>query len=387
MKFMRKYLNTSHHRDNLTTFIKINKSGLLAAAIIGLINALLVWLNQSWVFERFIIENYGDQQLYFELAYSILSGEKRKSIYTLGYPVFFMIFILKEGLTSDWRQIIAEVIFTQAFIIVPLTFFLIFRKLSVKYFLIIFTITLYYYLTNLLLAPDPLLRYNFLGLVPLSEPLAVLLIIVVYLVYHRLRRVERVGKREMLTFGGLGFLIAFCILVRSTLAVLIVPIFLDLLISRKIKAFAILLVSSFIFFIPQLLWNYWVSHNVFFSGYLWWNSEIAEDLNRGIIKRIYGIDSNQIFSLVYLKQNLRTLFLAYFPLIALLVYSRMWRNKLEILVTALSVANILFYLSYFWSAEFDLIDRFLLPNYLLVIFLLSEKFRKLNNEKTGIKTS
>lgn len=365
---------------NLKSFARNNRTGVIASIVLITINFVLLIQNGSWIFEKFTVENYGDQQLYFQLAHSILTRTPQKSIYTLGYPIFFMIFIIKDHMTPDWHQIMAEVISTQAFLIIPFTYFLIFRKLNLKYFLTVLVILIFYFLTSILYAPDPLLKYNFLGLQPLSEPLAILTLILVYFLYFRISQFETITRNRLFLIVLTGILVAYCIMVRTTSAVLIAPLFLHLLLERKFKLILILGVVSAFSFIPQLLWNYWVSHNFLFSSYLWWNTEIASDLNKGIISRIYKVDSEEIFSFIYLKQNLITLFQSYFPLILLLIFARMWRNKFEILFFSFSIVNIIFYLTYFWSAEFRLIDRFLLPNFILAVYILSHKYRKIKSE-------
>lgn len=206
-----------------------NRIAYCVVAFVLLINIFLLSQNGSWLFESQILENFGDQRLYFELAYNILAGENAKYPYTLGYPAFYMPFIILENFTNDWRMIMDEVIFIQAFIIVPAIFFLIFRRLNYKKSLILFLIIAFYYFNNILFAVDPLLKYNFLGLVPLSEPLAILFLLLSYHFYYRLKSnsVKTLFQKQILNFILLGFLFGATILIRTTSVILLLPIVLS----------------------------------------------------------------------------------------------------------------------------------------------------------------
>jgi hypothetical protein len=85
-----------------------------------------------------------------------------------------------ENFSSDWRSIMNELIFLQAFIVVPATYFIIFRNLNIQRSLILFLIVFFYYLAIFFNSNDPLTKYNLLGLIPLSEPVTVLVLISIY---------------------------------------------------------------------------------------------------------------------------------------------------------------------------------------------------------------
>ncbi len=340
-----------------------------------LINTVLLLQNGSWLFESQVLENYGDQRLYFELAYNILSVNNTKSLYTLGYPVFYIPFIIWENFTNDWRMIMNEVIFIQAFVIIPLVFFLIFRKLDYKKSLIIALIIVFYYFNNILFAPDPLLKYNFLGLIPLSEPLAILLLLLSYCFYYKLKSVELLSKKEMLNFILLGFIFGFTILIRTTTVILLVPIVLDMIFSKNFKKFLLLALGAFIIYIPQLIWNQWVSGMFFFNGYIWW--EYVNMSNNMVYKQaLYGFAEPNSFSLSYFFVNVWKLIPSYIVLIYLLLFIRPWKTKFEVFIMICTILFIVIHLAYWWSAASNLIDRFLLPNFFLLFFVYGQRLRK-----------
>lgn len=362
-------------KEKIKVFIDTNRTGIAAALILIILNSMLLIINGSWIFQRNIIEFFGDQQLYFDLANNVLMGRNFKSPYTLGYSIFYMILIVLHDFPSDWRAIMGTVISIQAFMIVPSIFFLIYRKLNKVAVITISTVISIYFLYNIIFAVDPLLKFNFLGLVPLSEPLSILTMLFAYVVYFKVKNSE--GSQEKITslITLLGFLIAFSVMVRSASIILIAPILIDMLLAKKFKLFLSVTLFSALFFIPQLAWNYWVSGSITFSGYIWW-AEVVNPVKTVMdIQGLYGINSSAMFSLDYAKVNYIVLISSYIPLVLLLLYSRMWKTKLEVLVTIFTVLNIVFYLSYWWSLNGNLIDRFLLPNYFLIFYFFSIKLR------------
>lgn len=365
-------MNIPNIKHEIQNFIEENRTGVIAVLILVIILAAIVINNGSWIFQRNIVERFGDQQLYYSLALNILNGVNTKSPYTLGYPLFYMFFIIFTGFQTDWRSIMPQVIFTQAFLIIPAIIFLIYRKQTIKGILILSVILISYFLYNIWSAPDPLLKWNFFGLVPLSEPLSIFLTVCSYFIYFKTKNKTINIKYNIL----LGFLIALSLMVRSTSIILLAPIFIETLLQKKFKELLQISLSTFIFFLPQLWWNYWVSGSIFFSGYVWWADVVNPVKTRMDIFGLYGIDSSKMFSIDYLKINYYVLTTSYLTLILLVLYSRLWKSRLEVFVSLFTIINICFYLSYWWSINSHLIDRFLLPNFILVIYLLSEKLRR-----------
>lgn len=373
---MKKPVSKQAKSQEINNFIKKNRTGVIAALILIILNSVLLIINGSWIIERKIVEFYGDQQLYFDLAYNVLMGRNLKSPYTLGYPIFYMILIVIHDFPKDWTVIMGAVVSLQAFVMVPSIFFFIYRKQTRQALVILSLIFTFYFLNNIFFAIDPLLKYNFLGLVPLSEPLSILITVLCYVVYFKLNSAPVQEKSNLSIIAFLGFLIAFCVMIRYASVLLIAPIFLDLLLNKKFKLFVVTGIFSALFFTPQLVWNYWVSGNITFNGYIWWAEVINPVKTLMDIKGLYGIDSTAMFSIEYLKVNCLKLITTYTPLILLVLFSRLWKTKIEILITIFTIVNIIFYLSYWWSINGNLLERFLLPNYFLVIFFLSQKFRE-----------
>ena len=354
--------------------------------VIVFISALLLWRNHSWIFERYIIENYGDQQLYYLQAYNILKQINDKAQYTIGYALFYIPFLLISNVNPDWRSIMSKVIFTQAFIIVPVTYFLIFYKLTWKKSMLVLSIVAFYFAANLINSIDILTKYNALGLVPLSEPQSILTLILSYFIYNKLQHFKdsKLDKRSFFWLIFLGFSIATTIMTRSTFGILLIPIFAVFLIEKKFKWLAVIAASIVFFYIPQFIWNYWVSGNILFNGYVWYTSQsFIIEANTNYIEKLYGIRMYSMFSPIFLGQNLVTLLSSYALLIFLIVFFKLWKTKLQLFVSLVTIFNILFYLAYWWSAAGHLIDRFLLPNYILLFFIIAQN---LVNSNTKIVT-
>lgn len=372
---------------NLNRFIK---SRYFLPLVIILIYVLLISLvllfNKSFYFEYEILAIYGDQKQYYQLAYNLSNLVFEKSQYTIGYSLFYIPFvILKRGI-EDWHSIMPLVIFTQSLIITPITLFLILITKSRRY--VIYTVIIFLtYLLFLFTSLDPLTKFNLVGLVPLSEPLTSLYLVLSYFIYLKFIKVNRLKKFNLYILI-LGILISLTILTRQASVILLLPIFLDLLINKEYRKLIYISLLSFIFFIPQFFYNYKVSGGIYFDGYKWWASN--EVLRNNELKyKLYGFVDSSIFSIKYFIPNLKILFWRYIsflilPLILLIRY----RRKISIvhLVILFSILNLLFHLTYWWSNFSDLIDRFLLPNVYLLLFLFGNTL--LNNsikDKSDIK--
>jgi len=152
--------------------------------------------------------------------------------------------------------------------------------------------------------------------------------------------------------------------------ILLIPIILDELWNlKKAKTIKILIVFL-IGYSPQLIWNFWVNHSIFFNGYAWSASKNIE-ANEAYIQSIYHIKSSSMFALNYLYQNMYSLFWHFLPLLGLLIIFKFWKTPSQKIIFIMTIFNIIFYLSYWWSGAVDLIDRFLMPNYILMFYLIS----------------
>jgi hypothetical protein len=241
--------------------------------------------------------------------------------------------------------------------------------------MVIATLLTYYYFTQLLSSQDPLTKYTALGLIPLSEPLAILCLLLSYVLFFRIKEKKVDKKSSNVLIVGLALFIAYTLMTRQTLAILIAPIFIYFLQEKWYGLVVKVMSYSFLFYVPQLIWNYWVSRDLLFSGYSWWNSEVAGEMHQKMIYALYNINGNALFSVDYFMQNVKNLFSSYFFLFVLLVIGRFWQSRPGLYVAVFTVFNIVFYLSYWWSGASGLIDRFLLPNYFLIIFFMAKRLR------------
>lgn len=344
--------------------------GLIAALVFVAISTVLMITNGSVIFEHDFLERVGDQRLYHGLALGIVELEFPKSLYTVGYPLFLVPAVLLTGQQADWASIMPVVIPLQALVVVPVTMWLVFANKTGRYVLLVASALGAYILMLFLTSRDVLVGYNLLGLIPYSEPLAILMLVISYHVYLAAIRSE--PDPGVWRLALLGACVAACLLTRNTLAILLLPIFVDMLTARRVRHLAGLSVFVGIFYLPQLIYNYLATGSAFFNGYAWWASEKIEK-DRAYIERLYGIDSTAQFSVEYLRQNVTNLWSRYAPVVVLSALNLFKPNRFTVMVVAASMMNVVFYLAYWWSAAGGLIDRFLLPNVILLLYVLGNE--------------
>jgi hypothetical protein len=374
----------------LFTKIKfVHISGFLSASIFIIISFLLIKINNSFFFQYDILSKYGDQQIYYSQALDILNYRNNKSPSTIGYSIFYIPFIVFNVIfkifSADWRSITPLVIFVQSFILVPLTFFLIFKKKEFKTFLFGFLLLFLYYFLIIFTSKEPLIKYLYFGLIPLAEPLAILILIFIYEMYFT--KIDKTASNNVniKNFFIFSICISYLLMVRSTTLLLLLPIALDLLFKKKYKIIILLMLLTLIFFSPQLIYNFWVGESFFWYSYNWWNS-LPHHIEKytKLIESTYYLTSSKIFSFDYLKLNMFKLFYHYCYLIFLLILLVFQRKIFSIYIFVSSLINLFFYLSYFWSPISDTIDRLLLPNYIVVIYFIVYNFNSKNLKKIKI---
>ena len=361
-----------------TYLSKLSISGAFFAIAVALINAYLLITNKSWIFHPEIVVKHGDQIHYFELANNISNLVAAKSLYTLGYPLLYLFIIMIDGDVASWQAAMPYIITFQAFVIFPAIIYLIFRNLRISDVFVIGALLLYYYYTQLIASTDPLTKYTALGLISLSEPIAILCLLLCYQIFFRITENSFNTKSLSRQFLLLALFTAYALMTRQTLALLIAPIYIYFLQEKQYRICLKVMSYAILFYLPQLIWNYWVSRDILFNGYAWWNSEVAWEMHQEMIYTLYNITGKALFSLDYFTQNSKNIFPAYFLLLVLLVIGRFWKSKIGIYLAIFTLLNVIFYLSYWWSAASGLIDRFLLPNYALIIFFISKQLKNSN---------
>lgn len=355
----------------------------LVFIFIVIINIFLIVRNSGFIFEKDIISVFGDQRLYFEASYSwFVNNIYYLSPYTIGYPLVFYLCILISKATS-WIEIMPSLISIQAFIIAPLSYYYILKYSKNNNILQILLFIIYFVVFGLF-SSFILNKYLFLGLIPLTESFAILFLILAYVSYFN----YKASKSKLRYLVAISIFSALLIWFRSIIIILVAPIFLDLLLDRKIKEIFKIIIGMLIMYIPQLAVNLFFQGNILFNGYVWW-----ENLN--FIKQsdykfaIYGFVDNGLFTLKYFIFNLKSLFIHYFPILILsyIIYKNR-RNRFEILILGGCILYTVIIISYWWSSADTSIDRFLLPVYFLLVFCLGnikQIFRINNNEQVHLE--
>lgn len=356
------------------TVLFYNKFGIfLTTVFFVLFIAIKIASNGSFIFEEEFITNYGDQTLYFELARGLYNLTLIKSQFTLGYPFVFLPLIAMYNNTHRWQDVMPALIFIQALVVVPFSLVMILRNKK-HLTRLTTTIALILYFLFLNTSEDQLVGLNLLGLIPLSEPVVTILLICTYWIYISFVKNKRYSS---LPIFFLGLCISASVMTRQTSVILITPVFIDLLFSKEYKKLLILSLISFALFSPQLFYNYKVGGSPTFNGYTWW-AETREEENNIMKQALYGFSTEAIFSARYFVHNLTQLATRYSILLLAIVplASMVRKDRLATLILFATIANLVFHLSYWWSAADGLIDRFLLPNFLLLLFYWGES---LNN--------
>ena len=362
--------------NNFIKYFRLNSFYFIYPVIFVAASIVQILMNGSFIFEYEFLNKFGDQKLYYDLAYNIAHGNFPKSPYTLGYSLFYLPFIFITGIKQNWEAIMIPIISIQAFILVPVTIFLLFINKGKKVALFVFGILVIYFLLFLRTSEDRLIGFNFFGLIPLSEPLAVFLLISSYHVYLKYLKISHYKIFYLIIFS---FLFAWSLLTRNTIIILYLPIFLDMLLDNKHKNLFLITTVSFLFYTPQLIYNYLCSGNLFFNGYVWWaNNSIIKTMRT--IKALYGVESSKMFSVEYLKINIHELFFQYMPLIALSIFNYLNKNRFTLLVLLFTLINLVFHLAYWWSKAGGLIHRFLMPNVFLLLFIFRNNLLTRKNE-------
>lgn len=342
----------------------VDVRAVVVVILVTAVSILLIGIEGGILFHPEIVAVHGDQRLYYDLARSLLLGEPVKSLYTLGYPLFMVPLIAATGVSPDWRSIMAPLIALQAFAITPASVYLILCAKSARWQAAICALAVLYVGAVLIPSPDPLTKYNLVGLIPLSEPLGVLCLLSVYAI------VFAAGRRPS-TFAalGAGVVAGFTVLVKSPLALLLVPAVVEAFRMGWRRELAVAALAALAAITPQILYNLAVGGSIRFSGYAWW-AEITRDKNARMIEQLYGFPSTAMFSPAYLRVNLSRLAWSWLPLALLAAPLVVTGGPLGKALAIATLVDIAFYLSYWWSAAGGLIDRFLLPNVLLVFWAL-----------------
>lgn len=353
------------HIERIQKYVNKNWLYLLPSVIFIFVSIVLIAINRSFIFEREFISQYGDQQLYYKLARGVLNGEFPKSPYTLGYPLLYMPLLLMTGVKESWTSIMPLAISLQAFVLMPMTLFLVFKDKSRKWLVYSFAGLCTYYGLFFWASTDTLMKYNFFGLIPLSEPLAIFCLISGYYVYLKYLQTDTPRLRYLVLFAAL---FAWSIMTRSTSIILYLPLFIELLLDKRFKPIAIIGGVSALWYAPQIAYNYLCSGDPLFNGYVWWaNGKVAKNTNN--IESLYGFRSSAMFSVRYLAVNIKDLALEYVPFLTLCGVVALKRNRLVALVLGCSLLNLVFHLAYWWSNYGGLLHRFLLPNIFLLLFV------------------
>lgn len=349
-------------------YIYKNKFYLIFPAVfMVLVLGLIVW-NGSVIFNHEFLGAFGDQQLYYRLAYRLAHWEFETSWYTIGYPLLYLPLIILTGVSAHWESIMPLLIPLQSFVLMGTVIYLVFRTKTRRYAYITAGLMVLYYCIWLVFSQDALVKYNALGLIPLSEPLAIFLLISSYHIYLKYFRAQDPHIKFFVLFAGL---MMWGILTRSVSVVLYAPLFVDMLLSGRLRTLLKIGLLMGIFYVPQLLYNYYCSGDWLYNGYTF-NSARRAEKEKNIIEGLYGIRTNTMFSMHYFLVNVRELFVRYLPLLALAIgcFAYQKRNRrLVNLVLIFTVINLCMFLAYWWSKTGGLIDRFLLPNMFLLFYM------------------
>lgn len=364
----------------MTSNILKNKiSSIIFFFILCLINILFLIHNKSWIFNFNILNLYGDQHLYIGLSSNIVNFNFIPHIYSVGFPILLIPFILFLN-TTDWIEIAKYLVPVQSLIIFPLTgtiIFNIYRKTKsrnlYKFFIFLIAIAfLAYELIILYISKDPLPFHLFFGLIPYSETFAIFLLV---LVYYLLIKKDFIPTKKIFLF--IGILVSFLISIRIIIAAILAPIFflsLYCLYKKRIKCFLFFYMGLLIGYLPQLFYNLKAYHKFFYSGYNWYWEKVQYPLFKDQIYNLYGQHLSSLFSLRYLEVNMLLLWSHYIHYIllatiniALIIWVRKKIKNLSmpdiffIISNICSFLYIAIYLSYWWSLSVDCIDRFLMP--------------------------
>lgn len=360
---------------------------LLIILTIYLLNFYFFFSNgNSWIFNFNILDKFGDQRLYIELSSHLINHNFVPHVYSVGFPLFLIPFLIILK-TTNWVIISFYLVIIYAFVIMPTIWILILslfystlKKTKRKFFYFIpFLALIIYELIILKGSKDPLTFYLFFGLTPYSEPFAILILIILYYIL-----LTQSKKTIPLIFYLLwGVLAAFAVSIRIVFIILIIPILVlgvIFLLKKKIKKTACLATGLLVGYLPQLLYNYKTYHKIFYISYNWYWEKTKSQFEP-IIKSVYG-DNTVIsqFSINYLKSNVSKLIKHYIHFVLFAIFNvvliirkrKTFANlsRLDVIFLASNISVILYiilYLSYWWSPYVDCIDRFLLP---LVFFSL-----------------
>jgi hypothetical protein len=367
MDFFQEYRNTRTY-----TFLKSlaykasdNKKGIAALILILLINITILYVNGSAFFEKDFLDRIGDQRLYFDLTKNLLGLNIVKTPYTLGYSLFLLPFVLITN-AQNWKEIISLLIPFQSLILTPAICYMVFNKSLDKKAYVVASLSLIYYVYIFMFSGDRLMRYTVLGLIPLSETLAIFLLILAYYYFDNYLYNKNIGLEKLLP---LSLLIIGCIYVRNTYGILFIPIFYYFIQKRSYRDLLVLLLFLALLYLPQLAYNYMAFHTLTLNGYTWWG-DLNEASNRAMIQQIYHVDSAAMFSPQYLIINIVGLFPSYLLMLLVVLFVRPYRNSMNAIVKIAGAFNILFYLAYWWSGAGGLIDRFLMPGVILYLYFL-----------------
>lgn len=333
-----------------------------------------------------ILERFGDQRLYIELANNLLKRKIEPHPYSIGYPLFIAPFVIFLK-TTTWQTVSKYLVFVQGFLFFPLTLLIllaIFRKIYLgkesylKILAIVITTALVLYeLSTLYHSADPVPFFLFFGLIPYSEPLAIFAIILAYGIF--ILKNSELKKYQAVIIGTL---LSFSVLTRITYLILALPIiiFYSRYFFEKKESFfffGALLIS----YIPQLIYNWIAYGNPLSSGYVWYWQHIKEEYI-DVVNNIYHTDTLQMFSIQYLKINISSLIKKYIHYLLAVFFGLfsaiLQKRKISkttffflILLNISALSYLVLILSYLWSPHVDCIDRFLLP---LTFFLVISVF-------------
>jgi hypothetical protein len=338
---------------------------------------LIAQNNFSLIFDHLqIMERFGDQRLYIDLADNLLHMKIEPHVYSIGYPLFIAPFVFLAK-TTNWKTISGYIVAVQSLLLFPsvvLILLAIFKKFigQANKFLKMIAVGIsvffiFYELFLLFHSADPLTFYLFFGLIPYSEMVAIFTIILANGIF-----IIKDFKLSKIESAIVGFLLSFSVMIRITYVFLAFPIILFYLINffhKKESRF--FFGALFIGYLPQLFYNYIAYGNIFSSGYLWY-WKLIRDQYIEPARNIYHTNNVQMFSAQYLKINVFLLFRRYvhFLLVILIGIYLMLRKRAKInkdnlyfflLINTFSLVYLIVLLSYLWSPIYDAGDRFLLP--------------------------
>jgi hypothetical protein len=348
----------------LVESLRTYRFGIAAAIAVAAISAACLIRNGSPYFELEFVSRVGDQRLYYDLTLGLLRRSFEKSPYTIGYSVFMAPFAIATGVSPDWRSIMPGLIAVQSLILVPLSFFAIYRAVScAKAFAALSLLFAVYYCSLLLRSSDVLIKWDFLGLVALSEPIAIALL----LAFHALLLKDELKLSQALVAGAVMGAALMC---RSTLIILLIAPVIMLVLARRWALVVSLGMSCCAIYSVQLYVNYRMGGSVRFNGYAWWN-ELNASFNRDTIRAIYGVDATALFSIDYLRRNVTALLPNYALLLYFCFRVFLSDNVRGLLVAGSLMAFLILHLAYWWSGTYDMIDRFMMPAFFLSLFYIA----------------